>query len=330
MYIEQYCHLEKGGLVPETKLHDYLHHEILTDNSVMKRQLDMLDHCGSSDKPLIICGEKGCGKGMIAQYAHMSSARRTKPLLKINCAYMTDEQIVLKLFGSRNRTSESLLTQASGATLYVENVNLMSQHAQSKLITYITSEEGSKTDIRYFFGIDKASSTTPMLTEAMMLHFDTLFFDIPPLRQRPEDILLLTLQQLQKIKQEYQIERLLSPGVMEAVLSYEWPGNIRQLINTIDRMAFFSNTTLIDSVSVFQSSLSSNSQFYTPKQVSIPCQSSKSLKELTLEYEVMIINQYIEEYGSLRKAAAALQTSPSVLSSKITKYNTSSSKFKTF
>ena len=83
-------------------------------------------------------------------------------------------------------------------------------------------------------------------------------------------------------------------------------------------MAFFCDTTLIDSVSLLHSSLSKrhrNQNWLTPE----PSSKTKSLKELSLEYEVMIIKKYIEELGSLRKAASALKTSPSVLSSKLTK-----------
>jgi transcriptional regulator of aromatic amino acid metabolism len=87
---------------------------------------------------------------------------------------------------------------------------------------------------------------------------------------------------------------------------------------------------LIHSVSIFHNSLSEDPQYGMPKPSTAPLPTSKSLKELTLEYEVLIINQYIEEYGSLRKAAAALKSSPSVLSSKLTKYYASSSKRKSF
>jgi len=323
MYIEDYCHLINGGLVLKDKFSSFTRENILTDNTIMNQQLDMLDHSRTAVFPLIISGEKGCGKDMIAKYACQMSDRSGENFLKINCAYMTDEHISRELFGSKTNSFSSLLRRACGGTLYIENAHLLSVQMQSRLNDYLSSDEGQEANIRLFTGTDNTEEYESLLIDSLIYNFSAKIFDIPPLRQRPEDILLLSMQQLSQIKQEYQIERILSPNVMEAILSYEWPGNIRQLINTIDRMAFFSNSTLIDSVSVLHNSLSSTSRFYEPKQSPVISLKDKSLKELTLEYEVMVINQYIEEYGSLRKAAVALKTSPSVLSSKITKFNKS-------
>ena len=323
MHISDYCNLENGGLVLKIKLQHYTRNNILTDNSSMNLQLDMIDHSAIINHPLIISGEKGCGKDMIAKYACQMSGRSGENFLKINCAYMTDEHISQELFGNKTNHGSSLLRRTSKGTLYIENAHLLSVQMQSRLNDYLSSGEGQEADIRLFIGTDNTEEHESPLIDSLIYNFGAKIFDIPPLRQRPEDILLLSMQQLAQIKQEYQIERILSPKVMDAILSYEWPGNIRQLINTIDRMAFFSNSTLIDSVSVLQNSLSSTSRFYAAKQPPITSHKEKSLKDITLEYEVMVINQYIEEYGSLRKAAAALQTSPSVLSSKITKYNKS-------
>ena len=182
-------------------------------------------------------------------------------------------------------------------------------HAQSTpdpdLLNFITSEEGIALNIRYFVGLDSADTENTSLTEPFALHFNALTFDIPPLKERPEDILLLSLQQLMKIREEYGLERQFSPHVMEAILAYDWPGNIRQLINTIDRMAFFCDTTLINSVTLLRNSLSTTRQRDLTRLTPEPLSKTKSLKELSLEYEVMIINKYMEEYGSLRKAVSA-------------------------
>ena len=85
-------------------------------------------------------------------------------------------------------------------------------------------------------------------------------------------------------------------------------------------MAFMSDTTLMDSIHQFESCLSAHGQLHQMQNTPEQCPKEKPLKELVLDYEVMIINQYIERYGSLRKAAAALEISHSALSSKLTKY----------
>ena len=326
MRVDDYCSLSNGGLVLNQGLQRFTRQNILTDHPLMTQQLDMLDRAGVTALPLTILGEKGSGKDMIAQYAHLASSRSNAPLLKINCAYLTEEQISLELFGTGNSRADVLLKRAAGGSLYIENADLLPYQTQYQLTNHIADQEGADQNIRYIACLQHATfaDCDPPLIEPFVFQFSAMTFVIPPLRDRPQDILLLCLQQLNRIREEYRLERLFSPAVMAAMLSYEWPGNIRQLLNVVDRMAFFCDTTLIDSVSLFRNSLSASQPFGAAKPAAAPPPKAKSLKELTLEYEVKVINQYMEAYGSLRKAAAALKVSPSVLSSKLTKYHTSS------
>lgn len=328
MRIDDYCSLSQGGLVLKEPLQHYQRKNILTGNPRVHQQLDILDRMGPTPKPLTLVGEKGSGKDMVSQYAHEASNRKGQPLSHIDCAYLTSEQLSLQLFGSAASRNESLLKQTVGGTLYIENANLMSPQLQYRLIEHISSAEGREQDIRYIIGLMQSLHETEGLIDPFAFYFGSSVFEIPPLRARQEDILLHTLQQLAQIKKEYFLERTISPDVMTAMLAYDWPGNIRQLINAVDRMAFFSDTTLIHSVSIFRNSLSDDQQYGLPTPGKGHLPASKSLKEITLEYEVLIINQYIEEYGSLRKAAAALKSSPSVLSSKLSKYYATSTKLK--
>ena len=107
---------------------------------------------------------------------------------------------------------------------------------------------------------------------------------------------------------------------MSAMLQYDWPGNARQLSNIIDQMAFTSAHTCIDSVSLLQQCLHREEQLRKSDREKLPA-SGKSLKQLLQDYEILIIQQYVESYGSIRKAAEALQTSPATLSRRITEHN---------
>lgn len=320
MQIDDYCTISQDGLVLKEPLQNYQRKNILTDNPRMHQQLDILDRVSATSQPLTIVGEKGSNKDMVSKYAHESSNRRDRTLSHVDCAYLTSEQIGLQLFGSTGSRNEGLLKYAAGSTLYIENADLMPPQIQYRLIKHISDAAESEQNVRYIIGLKQSLHDSEGLIDPFVFHFGSAVFHIPPLRKRPEDILLLSLQQLMHIKKEYFLERSFSPEVMTAMLSYEWPGNVRQLINTVDRMALFSDTNLIHSVSVFRNSLSDNQDYAISKRGTKHLSTSKSLKELTLEYEVLIINQYIEEYGSLRKAAAALKSHPSVLSSKLSKY----------
>ena len=95
--IEDYCDIADGGLVIRGRLQQYIRQNIITCDPVMLRQLDMLDRLSASNVPLTILGEAGCGKDSIAQYAHDVSARKNKPFLKINCAYLTEDLVTAEL-----------------------------------------------------------------------------------------------------------------------------------------------------------------------------------------------------------------------------------------
>ena len=183
---------------------------------------------------------------------------------------------------------------------------------------HISSKEGQQQNIRFMACLQ--DNTRAAFIEPLADYFGSMEFHLPPLRERPGDTLLLTMQQLQFIQVQYRVIRTVSPNVMEAILDYEWPGNIRQLIRTINRMAFMSDNTLMNSVKLFQNCLSSHKQTGKPNAMQEPQLENKTLKELVADYEVTIINQYVERYGSLRKAATALGISPSALSSKLTKH----------
>lgn len=322
MTVEEYCEITEGGLVLREKLQTFTRYNLLSVCPTIIRQLDMLDRLGSANVPLFINGEKGCGKDRIAHYAHHVSGRDGKPFLKINCAYLPEGQTIIELFGSRGGCP-GLLQQAQNGSLYLENIDMLSTQTQYQFLNHIQSDEGLQNDIRYMICLSAANATAEKghgLIVPLLDYFNTATFIIPPLRERPEDILLLTMQQLTYVYEQYRVTRTVGPNVMSALLTYEWPGNIRQLVKVIDRMAFMSDSTLMDSVPLLQQCLSAcnysqkvNTHTEKPPQ-------DKTLKELVSDYEIKVINQYIDRYGTLRKAAAALGVSHSVLSSKLSKY----------
>lgn len=321
MRIEDFCDIVDGALVLREKLQDHVRQNILTCDPAMNRQLDILDRLGAANIPLTIRGETGCGKDRIAQYAHAVSARKNAPFLKINCAYLPEVQISYELFG--NGSTPGLLQKADGGSLYIENIDLLSPQTQYQLMNRITTADSVRPDIRYMICLSPpaASGQGHGLIEQLVYYFNSMTFTVPPLRERPADILLLTMQQLRYIYDEYRVERTIGPRLMTAILAQDWPGNIRELTKVIDRMAFMSDTTLMDSVQLLQSCLSSHKQFHQLQTSAEQQPQAKTLKELVSDYEIMIIQQYIERYGSLRKAASVLGISHSALSSKLSKHH---------
>ena len=321
--IEEYCDIVDGGLVLRQQLQHYIRQNIITCDPMMNSQLDMLDRLGKSNVPLTILGEVGCGKDNIARYAHDVSTRKNKPFLKINCAYLTEDLVSVELFGSGSHP-QGLLHRAAGGTLYIENITLLSSQTQYRLMEHIRATNGTANDIRYIiYPSNEGAARNQQLIEPLADHFSAAPFVIPPLRERSADILLLTIQQLRYIQDNLGLKRTVSLAVMTAMLEYDWPGNIRQLTSVLERMAFMSDNVLMDSVPLLQRCLSANKQFQRMQTAEEMPPQPKTLKELMAEYEIKIINQYVAQYGTLRKAASVLGVSHSLLSYKLKKHSES-------
>ena len=321
MKIQDYCDTVEGALHLKVPLQQFCRGFIVTDDSRINHQLDMLERAGQGHLPLTIRGEKGSGKDRIADHAHRISNRSKAPLIKTNCSYLTEEQMYIELFGTAARPDLGLLHRAAGGSLYIENVDLMSVYMQSQLMNHILQHSSETGSVRYMICLQDQQDSSPILSETMSDYFSSMVFDIPPLRQRPQDILLLTFQQLHQVWNEYRLERTIGPAVMSAMLNYHWPSNVRQLTHTIERMAFMSDDTLMDSVHLLQRCLTPDQKLKTLAEEAPAPTESRSLKQMVQDYEIMIINQYIERHGSLRKAASVLKSSPATLSRKITEYN---------
>lgn len=329
MRIEDYCDIIDKSLVFRGNLKDYIREDIITCDPVLNHQLDKLEQYGNVNIPIIIQGEPGCGKDRIAKFAHRVSSRSQKPFFKINCGYLPENEAARELFGA-NSSTPGLLHKAAGGSLCIENIAFLSAQTQQRVMRHIQSTEGTPDDIRFLISLDDESDPNRKngLITPLLYHFSSLPIVIPPLRERPADILLLVFQQLCQIHDSYGVERTVGPCVMEEMLSYEWPGNIRQLVSVLEQMAFMSDSTRMDSIQLLRNCLSSHTQICQHQANTNQCATTKSFKEMVLEYEVMLINQAVEQYGSLRKAATALKISQSALSGKLMKYYASSKKGK--
>lgn len=314
----KYCTVENNMLKLRAPLQKFMHGNILTDNESMVRQLNMLDRSSGGKTPFTILGDKGSGKSTIAKYAHSVSCDSQAPFVKVNCSHFPSEFLEQKLFGLNSNDKSSLLSQAVGGSLYIENIDRLSKPIQSRLMDYIDTIPQTKFIVSLSHSMSENRES--LLINEIVYYFSSMIFEIPPLRQRPEDIVLITFQQLQKMKRDYGLIREVSPAIMKVLLSYDWPTNIRQLQSTAERLALLSDETVINSISLLQSCLHTNKLLQGADADIQPLDETKSLKSLVQEYEIMLINQYIEKYGSIRKAATALKSSSSTLSRKIIEY----------
>jgi len=221
-----------------------------------------LSRAAQVDRPVLIIGERGSGKEMAASRLHFLSARWDQPLVTINCAALPQSLIETELFGHESgaftgatKARKGRFEEASHGTLFLDEIGLIPLEVQEKILrvveygTYerVGSSKTHEVDVRI---IGATNADLQKLCREGSFSFEVLF--LPPLRERREDILLLASHFASRMA--YEIGRKTVPqfseDVIEHLYSYPWPGNIRELKNTIERAVYRTDEEIIDSITL--------------------------------------------------------------------------------
>lgn len=220
--------------------------------------LEQVSHLTTLNRPVLVVGERGTGKELIAERLHFLSDRWSKPLIKMNCAALNQELLESELFGHEagaftgaSKKHVGRFERADGGTLFLDELATMSQQTQEKLLRFIEYGEferlGGSTTVQVDVRLVAATNEhLPTLAEKGRFRhdlLDRLAFDVvtlPPLRARPEDIVLLAEHYALNMCKE--LQRTLFTGfsknAVAALESYAWPGNVRELKNVIERSIY--------------------------------------------------------------------------------------------
>jgi len=231
----------------------------------MKSVVRTIERVAPSDVSILITGESGTGKEVIADLIHALSTRSKGPLIKINCAALPRELIESELFGSvkgaftgANVDREGLFRQAEGGTLFLDEISEMPIDTQSKLLRVLQEKEvrpvggrtSYKSDCRIIAATNRPTDDaikSGKLREDLYYRISAISVFLPPLRERREDILPLANAFLKRF--DAQAGRNIngfSPEATEALRSFDWPGNVRQLQNEIQRAVLMSEGPIVD------------------------------------------------------------------------------------
>jgi len=307
---------------------------ILTSSPAMLRIIDMSRHVAGTDVPVLILGESGVGKEVIASFIHEQSNRSDGYFVKVNCAALPHELLESELFGYERgaftgaiRDKIGKFEQADKGTLLLDEIGEMSPHLQAKLLHVLQDGEfsrlGGKKPVKV--NVRVLAATNKKLKEAVLkgefrndLYFrlNVIKLEVPPLRERREDIPLLCNHFLDKYRERYQSPVQSFPkDLMEAFLRYDWPGNVRQLENVVKRYLILPDADV-----------TSELRGASSEPVSQPVQTANvSLKEVAghaaeiAEKEVVL--RVLEETGWNRKESARrLRISYKALRNKLKKW----------
>jgi DNA-binding NtrC family response regulator len=225
----------------------------------MRQIHEIIRTAAPSDASVLVEGESGTGKELIAAAFHLKSARSERPFIRINCAAIPSELIESELFGYKkgaftgaDRDKRGLVEAASGGTLLLDEIAEMPAHLQTKLLRVLQERRlrrlGDEQEVAVDFRLISSTNrdTAQMIQEGALrkdLYFriSTIKVRVPPLRERPDDIMLLAEHFLLRYSEKYQKRiRGISQAAYSLLVRYDWPGNVRELESVIEHAVLFS------------------------------------------------------------------------------------------
>jgi len=307
-----------------------------------KRMREIESQCtlvARADIPVLILGESGTGKEVAAMLIHKYSARNQRPFLKVNCAAMPADLLESELFGYEQGAFTGAVKSKPGkfeicntGTILLDEIGEMPSVLQAKLLQVLQdgsfSRLGSRTsvkvDVRVIAATNidiKAAIAQESFREDLYYRLNGFTLKMPPLRERIEEIPILSRHFMSKVATKYDCDPLpISPALMHALTSYSWPGNLRELENTIKRFLVLGNEqAIIDELSPWHG-------FSTFASLPEGSNGEKSLKHMVRNLkggaEAAAIAEQLELAGWNRKLAASeLKISYKALLYKIKQYN---------
>jgi len=295
----------------------------------MKEVITTLEKFSETDSTILITGETGTGKSFLSGTIHFNSTRRKKPFIKINCTNIPETLLESELFGHEkgaftgaSKTRVGRFEQGNGGTVFLDEIGELTWPLQAKLLRVLDEKSfervgGNQTihsNVRVIVATNRVLEeqvAAGKFREDFYYRINVLTVHLPPLRERRECIEPLAYYLLDKCCR-YLRKKIdgFSPAVIEMFNAYSWPGNIRQLANTIERAVILEESRTIQEENVS-----------LPKPIGLPKPESKSYPTQTLQvHEKEVILRALEESLWIQKdAAKQLSISPRALNYKIRK-----------
>ena len=258
--------LDKQTLVTETKVLKRKVakvQEMIGSSNAIQQIKNTIEKVAPTDARVLVTGENGVGKELVARWIHEKSNRNTGPMVEVNCAAIPSELIESELFGHEKGSFTSAIKQrigkfeqANGGTLFLDEIGDMSLSAQAKVlralqegkITRVGADKDISVDVRVI-----AATNKDLLKEVEDKNFrldlyhrlGVIIVHVPSLNERREDIPFLVDYYIEKIADEYgQPKKILDKDAMELLTNYNWTGNIRELRNVVERLIILSGKTI--------------------------------------------------------------------------------------
>ena len=308
---------------------------IIANSTPMRNVMMLTKRLASVNSTVLITGESGVGKGMIAKILHEEGNRCDKPFVTVNCGAIPENLIESELFGyvagaftgSRAEGKQGLFEVAQNGTIFLDEISELPLNLQVKLLRVIQEREitpvGGIKPIPINVRIVSATNKNLMelvregkFREDLYYRLNVVPINVPPLRDRPEDILPLIQTNLAKYNEHLHESKTISSEVLAVLLKYQWPGNIRELQNIIERLIITTNEDVIteENLPIFiKQEAEANANMNT--DLSLSAAMAKAEKD--------ILQEALSNYKSTRAMAKVLQVSQPTIVRKLHKYGLS-------
>jgi two-component system NtrC family response regulator len=300
--------------------------DIIGESLVIKKLKEEIKKVAKSNANIVIFGENGTGKELVAKNIHQLSYRKDKPFVDINCAAIPDELIESELFGYEKGAFTGALSRKAGkleianeGTIFLDEIGDMSLKAQAKLLRAIETKSFHRlgglqkidVDVRFICASNKDLKKLieqGLFREDLYYRLAVITLEVPPLRERGYDIIILAEYFLDKFCQENKTKpKKLTDEAKEILLEYNWPGNVRELKNLMERLSITVEKDVIDAESI---------------GIKIKDKEPKDFKSAKQEFEKQFILKKLAQYNyNIKQTAQAIGIDFTNLYRKIKAYN---------
>ncbi len=306
---------EEKKLLTEELRKTYSIHGIVGESERIKGLIEVIKKVAETDSTVLITGESGTGKSLIAKAIHFMSHRKESPFVTINCAAIPETLLEAELFGyekgaftGAHSSKKGKFELAQGGTIFLDEIGDMPLSLQAKILRVLQDREieplGSEKVVRVDVRIIAATNrdlyelvTQGKFREDLYYRLSVIPIHIPPLRERKDDIPLLVEHFLDIYNRKYGKNLRISPDAMEVLIEYDWPGNIRELENTIERLVVM-NDRVVKATDLPPHILAFRRRTSGENFVSLP--------EKIRETEVEKIIEALEKTGYVKSRAAKI------------------------
>ncbi|PIR16676.1 MAG: DNA-binding response regulator [Deltaproteobacteria bacterium CG11_big_fil_rev_8_21_14_0_20_49_13] len=318
---------EENRLLRQQLKSKYKFENIVGNSEELSGVYNLIEKVADSDSTILILGESGTGKELVARAIHYNSRRANMPLITVNCAAIPEELLETELFGhvkgsftGAHATKPGRFDAANGGTIFLDEIGDMSLKLQVKILRVLQERKfepvgSTKThdvDVRIITATNRnleEEVKKRQFREDLFYRLNVIPIKIPPLRERRSDIPLLVQHFIQKFNKENDrhIEGL-SKAAMNVLVKYDWPGNIRELENLVERLVILKPAGMIEEVDIPLAfgNIKVNADSANKAVEAFRFDGSSNFRDAVENYEVDLIQKALEHTGYNKNKAAAL------------------------